>query len=65
MTEKIQAIRGMNDVLPEDGVLWVGYRVRDGLTDGVVSDVGRSYAILAGWTVAASVLTGWILQRRR
>ena len=39
--------------------------VRDGLTEGVASDVGRSYAILAGWTVGAATLTGWIFGRRR
>lgn len=38
---------------------------RAGLTVGVVDDVTRAYLVLAGWTVAAIVMTGWVLSRRK
>jgi len=38
--------------------------MRAGLTEGIASDVGRSYLVLGLWAVAATALTGWILRRR-
>jgi ABC-2 type transport system permease protein len=38
--------------------------VRAGLTEGLVSDVGLSFAVLAGWAVAAWGLTAWVVGRR-
>lgn len=38
--------------------------VRDGLTTGLVMDVGRSYAVLGVYTVASVVLAAWVVGRR-
>ncbi len=39
--------------------------VRDSLTDGIARDVGRSYFVLAVWTLLAAALSGLVLGRRR
>ena len=38
--------------------------MRAGLTEGIVNGLGRSYLVLGGWAVLATVLTGWVLRRR-
>ncbi len=38
--------------------------IRDGLTDGLATEVGRAYAVLAIWTAAAVALASWSLGRR-
>lgn len=39
--------------------------VRDALTDGLVADVGRHYAVLTAWTAAAWIAGARIVGRRR
>lgn len=39
--------------------------LRGALSVGLVTDVGRSYAILALWTVAGLAFAGWVVSRRR
>jgi ABC-2 type transport system permease protein len=39
--------------------------VRSSLTDGLVVMTGRSWLILSLWTIAAGVITGIVLERRR
>ncbi|HET9654557.1 MAG TPA: ABC transporter permease [Kineosporiaceae bacterium] len=39
--------------------------VRAGLSDGLVHDVGTSYLVLLGWTVASWLGTSWVVTRRR
>ena len=39
--------------------------VRDGLTDGLVTSVGRSYLVLGAWTVGTWLLAAWAVRRRR
>jgi len=39
--------------------------LRAALSVGLVADVGRSYAILAAWTIAGLAFAGWIASRRR
>lgn len=39
--------------------------VRAGLTEGLVQDVTRSYAVVAIWTVGAWALAAWAVGRRR
>lgn len=39
--------------------------VRDALTEGLVVDVGRSYVVLAVWTLLAAALSGLVLGRRK
>jgi ABC-2 type transport system permease protein len=39
--------------------------IRDALSDGLVTDVARHYAVLAGWTVGAWLLAAWAVGRRR
>jgi ABC-2 type transport system permease protein len=39
--------------------------MRAGLMDGLVSDVGLSYLVLAAWTLAGWMITAWIVGRRR
>ena len=39
--------------------------VRDSLTNGIVSEVGRSYVILGAWASGAAVVAGWVLRRRK
>lgn len=38
--------------------------LRDALSTGLVTHVGQSYAILAGWTVGGLGLAGWVISRR-
>ncbi len=38
--------------------------VRAGLTDGLASDVGTSFAVLGVWAAAAWTLTAWVVGRR-
>jgi hypothetical protein len=38
--------------------------LRDALSNGLVAHVGRSYTILAAWTIAGLVLSGWVVSRR-
>lgn len=51
----------LNEGLP---LLHMATVMRAGLTEGIASDVGRSYLVLGLWAVAATALTGWILRRR-
>ncbi len=39
--------------------------IRDGLSNGLVSDVGTSYAVLGLWTLAGWTATAWVVGRRR
>lgn len=39
--------------------------VRAALTDGLVADLGRHYAVLAAWTVGAWGLAAWVVGRRK
>jgi len=43
----------------------MGVVVRAGLTDGLVTNVTRSYLILAAWTLVAGLVTGLVLGRRK
>jgi ABC-2 type transport system permease protein len=38
--------------------------IRDALTDGLVTEVGLSYAVLAAWTLSGWVVTAWVVGRR-
>jgi ABC-2 type transport system permease protein len=38
--------------------------IRDGLSTGLVADVGRSYLVLGLWTVAGWAATAWVVGRR-
>ena len=38
--------------------------IRDSLTNGFVTEVGLSYAVLAAWTVGGWVVTAWVVGRR-
>jgi len=39
--------------------------VRDSLTDGIATNVGRSYLVLSIWAVLASVISAAVLRRRK
>lgn len=39
--------------------------VRDALTDGIVTNVGRSYFVLSMWAIAAAALSAVVLRRRK
>ncbi|MHB1568415.1 MAG: ABC transporter permease [Solirubrobacteraceae bacterium] len=39
--------------------------LRAALSHGLVSDVGRGYAVLAGWTLVGLAFAGWVTSRRR
>ncbi len=39
--------------------------VRNSITDGIVTDSGRSYAVLGVYAIAAVALTAWTLSRRQ
>ncbi len=39
--------------------------VRDSLTNGIVTEVGRSYVILGVWALGAAMVAGWVLRRRK
>lgn len=51
----------LNEGLP---LLHMANVMRAGLTEGIVSGLGRSYVVLGLWAVGATVLTGWVLRRR-
>ena len=55
-------LAGVHQVLP---FYHMGVIVRGSLTEGLVTDVGRSYLIVAAWTVAAAVVTGIAVRRRK
>ncbi len=55
-------LAGAHEVLP---FYHMGVVVRAGLTDGLVSDVGRSYLILSAWTAVAGLATALVLGRRK
>jgi len=38
--------------------------MRAGLTDGIATDVGVSFAVLGCWALGAWLLTGWVVGRR-
>ncbi len=42
----------------------MGNVVRAGLTNGLATDVGRSFAILAAWTLGAAVVASVAIGRR-
>jgi ABC-2 type transport system permease protein len=54
--------RRVHDVLPFEHMATV---IRAGLTNGLVSDVARSYEVLLGWIVVGCALTAFVLGRRR
>jgi hypothetical protein len=39
--------------------------IRSGLTQGLVTDLTRSYLILLAWTVVGWAITAWVVGRRR
>ncbi len=39
--------------------------IRDGLTDGLVTAPGRSYAVLTAWAAASAAVAAWTLGRRK
>jgi ABC-2 type transport system permease protein len=49
-------------VLP---IYYLGQILRASVTQGLVSDVALSYAVVAAWTVAACAGTAWVVARRR
>lgn len=51
----------VHEVLP---FYHMGVIVRDGLTTGLVVDVGRSYLIVVAWTILAALATALVLGRR-
>jgi ABC-2 type transport system permease protein len=51
----------VNEVLP---LLHMANVMRAGLTEGLVTDLGRSYAILGMWAAAATLVTVLVLRRR-
>jgi ABC-2 type transport system permease protein len=38
--------------------------MRAGLTENLVTDVGRSYGVLAVYTLASSAVAAWVIGRR-
>jgi len=55
-------LAGVHRVLPFWSMASV---VRAALTDGLVADPARHYAVLAAWTVGAWALAAWVVGRRR
>ena len=55
-------LAGLHEWLPFHHMAQV---VRGGLTEGVVSGMARSYAVLTGWSVVAIAATAAVLGRRR
>jgi ABC-2 type transport system permease protein len=49
-------------VLP---IYYLGQILRASVTQGLVSDVALSYAVVAAWTAAACAGTAWVVARRR
>ena len=54
-------LAALNEGLP---LLHMANVMRAGLTEGIVSGIGRSYLVLGLWAAAATVVTGWVLRRR-
>lgn len=54
-------LQAIHRVLPFEHAAVV---VRGSLTEGLVEDVGFSFAVLAAWTVASWTATLWVLNRR-
>lgn len=54
-------LQSLHRILPFEPMADV---IRAGLTDGLVTDVSRSFLVLAVWTAAAALVTGAILRRR-
>ncbi|MBU1494675.1 MAG: ABC transporter permease, partial [Actinobacteria bacterium] len=54
-------LAALNDGLP---LFHMANVMRAGLTEGIVTGVGRYYLVLSLWAVAATALTGWVLGRR-
>jgi ABC-2 type transport system permease protein len=42
----------------------MGQVIRDGLSDGLVTGIARSYGVLGLWTVGSWLLIGWVVGRR-
>jgi ABC-2 type transport system permease protein len=55
-------LAGINSVLPFESMATM---VRGGLTSGLVSDLGRAYAVVAAWTVVSAAVVAWAMGRRR
>ncbi len=55
-------LAGIHQVLPFHHMAIV---IRDGLTDDLVRDAGRSYLVLGAWTAGSWVLTARVVSRRR
>ena len=51
----------LNEGLP---LLHMANVMRAGLTEGIVTGLGRSYLVLGLWAAAATAVTGWVLRRR-
>lgn len=55
-------LAALNEGLP---LLHMANVMRAGLTEGIVTGLGRSYLVLGLWAAAATALAGWVLRRRR
>ena len=55
-------LESVNEWLPFGQVATV---VRGALTEGIVDGVARSYAVLAAWAAASTVVTGAVIGRRK
>jgi ABC-2 type transport system permease protein len=54
-------LAALNEGLP---LLHMANVMRAGLTEGIVTGIGRSYLVLGLWAAAATAVTGWVLRRR-
>jgi ABC-2 type transport system permease protein len=54
-------LAALNQALP---LLHMANVMRAGLTDGIVTNLGRSYLVLGLWAVAATLVTSFVLRRR-
>jgi ABC-2 type transport system permease protein len=48
-------------VLP---IYYLGQVLRASVTQGLVSNLALSYAVVAAWTAAAWIATAWVVRRR-